>query len=130
MDERVTSYDVAELAGVSRSAVSVVLNDRANGIVPVRKPSSCQKAAQQLGYRANRLAQSLRNSTIHTIGVITDSILSGAFDGAMIAAQRYEPREEYLLLIMGTDNDRSQEAMPSLLSNIVRSMHSSLPRRS
>ncbi|MGK2350358.1 LacI family DNA-binding transcriptional regulator [Cutibacterium sp. V947] len=110
MNKRVTSYDVAKLAGVSRSAVSVVLNGRADGIVSVKNQEAVRRAAQQLGYRPNRLARSLRNSTTHTVGVVTDSILSGAFGGAMISgATMRAAQEDYLLLVIGTENDRNQE---------------------
>ncbi|MEL4503311.1 LacI family DNA-binding transcriptional regulator [Luteococcus sp. H138] len=110
MTHRVTSHDVAALAGVSRSAVSLVLNKRADGVISAENQAAVLAAAQQLGYRPNRVARSLRNAATHTIGVITDSIASGAYGGAMIAgATEVAGRAGYLLLAIDSHQDRELE---------------------
>lgn len=122
MNRRVTSYDVAQAAGVSRSAVSLVLNGRADGVISVENQKAVREAAEALGYQPNRVARSLRSQTTHTIGVITDSILSGAFGGAMISGATIRAAEaDYLLLTMGTENDPQKErkAIDTLLARQV-----------
>ena len=57
MGEKVTALDVAERAGVSRSAVSRVFTPGAS--VSERTAKKVRSAAEALGYRPNVLARSL-----------------------------------------------------------------------
>ena len=54
---RITSADVARLAGVSQSAVSRVFTDGASA--SAKTSAKVREAAEILGYRPNRLARSL-----------------------------------------------------------------------
>lgn len=122
MNRKVTSHDVARLAGVSRSAVSLVLNGRADGVISADNQRAVLEAAKQLDYRPNRVAASLRNQTTNTIGVLTDTILSGAFGGAMITGATMRAAEsDYLLLVMGSGSDpeRERKAIDALLARQV-----------
>lgn len=117
MGSRVTSFDVAARAGVSRSAVSLVLNGRADGVISAENQAAVRRAAKDLGYRPNSVARSLRNATTHTIGVVTDSISSGSFGGPMIAgATAVAARSGYLLLTVDShdDPDLEREAVATL----------------
>lgn len=71
MSRRATAQDVADLAGVSRSAVSLVLNGRADGNISRAKQEAVRDAAQQLRYTPNAVALSLRSKRTGTIGVLT-----------------------------------------------------------
>ncbi|MCQ2006310.1 substrate-binding domain-containing protein [Rhizobium sp. NRK18] len=64
----VNSIDVARKAGVSRSAVSRTFTPGASVSPEVR--AKVLKAAKALGYRVNRLAQSLNGSGSNLIGVV------------------------------------------------------------
>lgn len=119
---KVTSQDVAREAGVSRSAVSLVLNGRADGAISAANQEAVRDAAARLGYRPNRIAQSLRDQTTHTIGVITDSIVSGAFGGEMLAGASVRAgRSDYVLMVMGPDGrtNRDEEFIDALLARQV-----------
>ncbi|WP_420176478.1 LacI family DNA-binding transcriptional regulator [Luteococcus sp. OSA5] len=110
MARGVTSYDVAALAGVSRTAVSLVLNGRAEGVISAENQAAVRAAAEELGYRPNRIARSLRSAATHTIGVITDSIASGTYGGAMISgATDIAAQQGYLLLAIDSHQDRELE---------------------
>jgi DNA-binding LacI/PurR family transcriptional regulator len=63
-----TIYDVAVAAGVSKSLVSLVLNDRGN--VSVAKKDAVLQAIDELGYRPSRFAQQLASSKTRSIGVV------------------------------------------------------------
>jgi len=122
MGRKVTSHDVAELAGVSRSAVSLVLNGRADGLISAENQQAVKEAAKQLGYRPNRVARSLRNSSTHTIGVISDAILTGSYGGAIVTgATARAARDDYLLLVMGIDPEdpSGAETVDALLARQV-----------
>ena len=82
-----TLKDVARAAGVSVTTVSVVLNDRRDGIrVPDATRRRVHQAAEDLGYRANVLARSLRTQQTRTIGFVSDEVTTTPFAVAMLAA--------------------------------------------
>lgn len=72
-DRRPTQKDVAQLAGVTRGTVSLVLNGRGNSRVPISQETCTRvlKAAQQLGYSPNPVAQMLARGSNAIIGVFT-----------------------------------------------------------
>ncbi len=65
----VTAQDVAERAGVSRSAVSRTFSN--NGSVAQATREKVLKAADELGYQVNMLAQSMNKQRSSLIGVVT-----------------------------------------------------------
>ena len=77
MSRKATAQDVADLAGVSRSAVSLVLNGRAKGNISEAKQQAVIEAAARLEYTPNAVAQGLRTSRTRTLGVLTWRGLGG-----------------------------------------------------
>ena len=71
MGRKATAQDVADLAGVSRSAVSLVLNGRAKGNISAAKQQAVLEAASRLDYSPNVVAQGLRTSRSRILGVLT-----------------------------------------------------------
>ncbi len=72
----VTINDVAKRAKVSDAAVSVALRGGGNSNIRV-SPKTCErilKAARELGYSTNILAQGLRKGKTHTIGLILEGL--------------------------------------------------------
>jgi DNA-binding LacI/PurR family transcriptional regulator len=67
---RVTIYDVAREAGVSKSLVSLVLHG--NDSVSEARRDSVLKAIEKLGYRPSRAAKALAGKSSKTIGVVID----------------------------------------------------------
>jgi LacI family transcriptional regulator len=65
---KVTSFDVARLAGVSRAAVSRTFIPNASVSPETRE--NVLKAASELGYRVNYLARSLTNQRSDLVGVV------------------------------------------------------------
>lgn len=66
--KRATSYDVAELAGVSQSAVSRVFQDGASASKDMR--NRVMAAADKLGYRPNAIARGLITQRSNMVAVI------------------------------------------------------------
>jgi LacI family transcriptional regulator len=99
---RPTLKDVARTAGVSVTTASVVLNDRRDGIrVPDATRHRVQQAAEDLGYRPNILARSLRTQQTRTIGFISDEVTTTPFAVGMLAAAQDEAaRHGYLLFVV------------------------------
>lgn len=67
---RPTIYDVAREAGVSKSLVSLVLND--SELVSDVKRDAVRAAIEKLGYRRSRAAASLARARTHTVGLVID----------------------------------------------------------
>lgn len=110
MPRKATSKDVADLAGVSRSAVSLVLNGRGAGNIAPDKQALIIEAARKLNYTPNTVALSLRSRRSATIGVVTDAIATSAFGGRLLqGAADAAVAEGYLLLVVETQNDAERE---------------------
>lgn len=74
----VTSKDIAKLAGVSRSAVSSVLNGHLNK-VSLEKREKILAIARDLQYRPNPAALVLAKKTTRQIGLVTSPFMSAIY---------------------------------------------------
>lgn len=113
--------DVSRAAGVSPTTVSLVLNGHDTKIsAPTRQ--RVLAAVEDLGYRPNRAAQSLRLGQTSTIGFLTDEIAVQPFSGPMIAGIHDLAWEQRTLLLMvNTTRDprRLRAAVEDLLDRQV-----------
>ena len=101
--------DVADAANVSRTTASLVLNGKAESISPETR-QRVLRAADELRYRPNALAKSLRRRVTHTIAFIGDEIVTTPYAGAMIqGAQDVAHEFGYMLLLANTGNDAELE---------------------
>lgn len=73
----VTLKDVAQLAGVSRSAVSRTFTDNAS--VSAKMRQKVEKAARELGYSPNALASSLTTGRTRLIGLVSNNFHNPIF---------------------------------------------------
>ncbi len=105
MPRKATAQDVADLAGVSRSSVSLVMNGRAAGNISQAKQVAILAAAAQLDYTPNAVALSLRSRRTRTLGVLTWPSQVGLSQLMLHAALRKASEHSYLLLVMDTDGD-------------------------
>lgn len=106
-----SARDVADLADVSVSTVSLVLNGKAaeRGI-PEATIRRVLEAVEQVGYRPNAMAAGLRKQTSDTIGFISDLIATTPHAGPMIqGAQDAAWEAQKILIIVNTGDDRSVE---------------------
>ena len=84
MPKRVTLADVAARAGMSKTAVSLVLNNRPGSRLSAEAVERIQSAARELNYRPNPAARSLRIGKTHTVGFISDEVTVTRYASAMI----------------------------------------------
>ena len=112
MGRRITALEVAKEAGVSRSAVSLVLNGRADGFLAKDTQERIREVADRLGYRPNLLAQSLRNQRSKVIGIMSDRAVGGAFDGAIIAGADAVAREAGFMTLAADTGGEPEKAEP------------------
>jgi DNA-binding LacI/PurR family transcriptional regulator len=69
-NKRVTSQDVANLAGVSRTTVSLVLNDVEGVHISPETRQKVREAVEKLGYIPNATAQALATRRARAIGLV------------------------------------------------------------
>ena len=108
MTKRATMADVAERAGVSKTAVSLVLNDRPNTRLSVDVADRVRAAAAELDYRPNPAARTLRKGKSQIVGFISDEVTITRYASAMIrGALDTAQQHEHTVLIAETGIDRS-----------------------
>lgn len=102
--------DVARLAGVSRTTVSLVLNEKPGHGIPDATVERIHDAAATLGYRRNAMAAGLRSSTTDTIGLISDVVATTPFAGQMLhGAQEAAWAARKLICVLNTEGDPEVE---------------------
>ena len=82
---RVTLAEVAERAGVSRSAAGFVLSGRRDQRIATQTWQRVERAAAELGYRPNLTARTLRTGLSGTVAMISDHISTTSLANAMIS---------------------------------------------
>jgi LacI family transcriptional regulator len=94
--------DVAKLAGVSQTTVSLVINRSAEGI-PNTTQQRVWAAVDELGYRPNIFARGLRSDRTYTIGLISDEIATTPLAVQMLqGVQDCAWENGYIILIVNT----------------------------
>ncbi len=102
--------DVAELAGVSPAVVSYVLNDGPRRVAPATR-ARVLAAVEQLGYRPNGIARSLRVNRTMTLGLVVPDIANPFFAELARAVEEAAFDAGYTLLIgNATENEARQTA--------------------
>ncbi|YCH07799.1 LacI family DNA-binding transcriptional regulator [Arthrobacter sp. alpha11c] len=111
MNRKATALDVAKRAGVSRSAVSLVLNGRGDGNVAKESQDRIRLAAQELNYSPNAIALSLRNQRSRVIGIVSDEVVVSPFDGNIIGGADDVARSRgFVTVVMDTERDAARDA--------------------
>jgi LacI family transcriptional regulator len=118
MTRRVTMADVAERAGVSKTAVSLVLNDRPGTRLSKDVADRVRAAAAELDYRPNPAARALRKGTSQIVGFISDEVTITRYASAMIrGALDIAQQHEHTVLIAetGINRERRDRAVQTVL---------------
>lgn len=121
-ERRPTLADVAALSGFSKTAVSLILNDRPGSRLSPEAFQRVRAAAEQLGYKPNPAAQSLRLGKTRTIGFISDEVTitryaSGMIRGVLAAARQLD--HTVLIAEVAGRMDDIGTAMSSMLDRRV-----------
>ena len=103
--KRPTMYDVAKLAGVSQPTVSRVLY-RTETTAQISDETSQRvlAAVDELGYRPNTVARSLRTQRTQTIALLIADISNGFYHVVARAVQDVARRHDYEVLISNSDH--------------------------
>jgi LacI family transcriptional regulator len=116
--KRPTLADVAERAGLSKTAVSLVLNGRTGTRLSPDAVERARRAAADLNYRPNPAARSLRMGKLRTVGFISDDVAVTRYASAMIRGLLdVADHEDHTVLIAesGGQLDRAAKALEAML---------------
>jgi DNA-binding LacI/PurR family transcriptional regulator len=112
--ETVTSFDVAQRAGVSQSAVSRVFSPGASA--SPKMAEKVRKAADELGYRPNVLARSLITGNSKIIGLVVAYFDNQFYPEAVEKLSKSLQVEGYhVLVFMASNGDDIDKLMQDLL---------------
>lgn len=107
-NKKISITDVAELAGVSPTTVSRVIN---NSDHPVSKKTReiVEKAVKKLDFQPNRMAQNLINNRSHIVGVIVHDISDEYFGEIVKGIEEIVFDYDYIVNIYNTARDVEKE---------------------
>ncbi len=110
-DPQVTLKDVAALAGVHPATASRALNHQTRLLVSAETANRILAAADELGYRPNTVARSLRTRRSHTVGVLIPDIANPLFPPIVRGIEDRLAADGYVALIGNTDSDDDRERL-------------------
>jgi LacI family transcriptional regulator len=106
----VTLKDIAQLADVSVSTVSRVLNNKATEYrISPDTEQSILEAARKLKYRPNQIARGLRLKKTNTLGVIAPDVSNPFFAYIIKRVQNIAHNLGYSIVVCNTDENLDQE---------------------
>jgi DNA-binding LacI/PurR family transcriptional regulator len=132
--KRVTSKDVARLAGVSRTTVSFVLNNVASAQISPETRQKVLQAAIELGYVPDAAAQSLASGRSKIIGLVlnrsphhfvTDAYITQVLNVLVVEARKHDMR---LLLEIVEDSHPKETYLNLAISKRIDGIIFSGPR--
>src|ERR1700733_11307903 len=109
MRTSVTIRDVARVAEVHPGTVSRALNEQTRALVNPETAERVIRAAEQLGYRPNRIASGLKTNRSYTVGVLIPDLTNPLFPPIMRGIEDGLEEAGYTLLTVNTDNDPERE---------------------
>jgi LacI family transcriptional regulator, galactose operon repressor len=108
MKKRPTIIDVARAAGVSKSTVSLVLQD--SPLVKAETREEVRRAMAALGYVYNRSAANLRGANAGLIGLVINDLRNPFFTEFATSAQMNFSSRGYATVIANTDENAALQA--------------------
>jgi LacI family transcriptional regulator len=114
MDRRPTIVDVAQRAGVSKSTVSLVLQN--SPLVRDETRDDVRRAMAEIGYVYNRSAANLRSANAGLIGLVINDLRNPFFTEFATSVQMALSARGYATVLANTDED------PALQAQVVGAM--------
>jgi LacI family transcriptional regulator len=99
--------DVADCAGVTKTTVSRVLNNK--GEISSETRAKVLTAVEKLGYRRSRIARSLATDRTYLLGLIVPTIANEFFIEIVRGAEDTAWENDYKILLCNTESDWDRE---------------------
>lgn len=107
--KRITLKDIARETGVHVSTVSRALDPVERKTITEEVARRIQAAAENLGYRPNRIAAGLRTNRTMTVGVMIPDITNVIFPPILRGIESVLEPLGYASIIVNTDSERDRE---------------------
>lgn len=104
-----TLRDVADAAGVHPATASRALNANTRALVNAETARRVLRVAEQLGYRPNPIARSLKTAKSGTIGLVIPDLTNPLFPPIARGVEDVLEEAGYTALIVNTDSDPARE---------------------
>ena len=116
---RVTIKDVANLAGVSKTTVSHVLNQ--TRFVQEETRQRVLAAVEQLGYRPSSIARSLVSKRTKTIGLLISDVSNPFYPDVILGVEEVALANNYSIFLCNTnyDIDRAMKYIRTIIDKSV-----------
>ena len=120
MEKKVSIRDIASHLGVSTALVSYVLNNKKDRVSP-EMTAKIRKAAEELNYRPNLIAKSLKSGRTNTLGLIVADIANPFFSQIARIIEEEAQRAGYIVIFgsNGESVEKSQALTDALLNRQV-----------
>lgn len=117
MKKNVSLKDIAEQVGVSTALVSYVLNNKLKDRINKDVAAKIRQVAEDLNYRPNQIARSLKTSKTNTIGLIVADI-SNPFS-SQIARIIEDEAKQYGFSVLISSSDESAEKTNDIIKLLL-----------
>lgn len=128
LSNKITIHDIARELNLTTATVSRALNDHPR--ISVETKRLVQDKANQLKYRRNKLASSLRSGRSHTIGVIIPSAQMNFFGSVVHGIENVASKNGYSIILYQSEETTSIEkkAIETFLSARVDGILASIAK--
>ena len=116
---RATAHDVAARAGVSQPTVSQVLSGNPKARVSAETRARVLRAAEELGYRPNVLAQGLVRRRSFALGVVVPDLSNPFYAAVVSGAEKVASREGYAVFLCETGETPAERHLEALSSRQI-----------
>lgn len=105
MKDRVTIKDIAKEVGVSIGTVSRILGKKPTGMISIKTQKAVLKAAHDMGYTPNKVAQALVTGKTKQIAIIAYTIRTAYFANIIYRLNELIRRNGYDIKLIFADGD-------------------------
>ncbi|MCX7986688.1 MAG: LacI family transcriptional regulator [Bacteroidales bacterium] len=119
MKKKITIHDLAKMLNMTASTISRALNDHPK--ISQETKELVRKKAEEVGYKRNLIASSLRTGKGTTLGMVVPRINRDFISNVIAGAERICREKGYSLIICQSEEDleREREALRTLLHSRV-----------
>jgi len=132
MKKKPSLKDIASKVGVSTALVSYVLNGKMEGRISKEVASRIKEVAEELNYRPNQIARSLKTNKTYSIGLLLADI-SNPFSSQIARIIENEADKKGYAVIIGSSDEsveKSEKIIDVFLNRQVDGLILSLPENS
>lgn len=116
---RATAHDVAVRAGVSQPTVSLVMSGNPKARVSAQTRSRVLRAAEELGYRPNVLAQGLVRRRSFALGVVVPDLANPFFAAVVSGAEKVAAKAGYAVFLCEAGETSAEDHLDALKSRQI-----------